>query len=192
MALGNIRAQRIQSLDDANAIPEAPACKLRYPQARDFVLSDVPWNFAGKIAVLALLTWEPDEWLYAYTWPDDCLTPRYIVPPGKERYQADRIEYESAVSSTGTRVILTNLAEASLKYTFRQTNPNRFSAHFIEALSWYLAAVIAIPVVGSEKGRLLRDDALSMYQATIGAGISADATEGYSLQRLPDTIEARQ
>jgi hypothetical protein len=114
------------------------------------------------------------------------------VPPGKERYQADRIEFEAAVSSTGTRVILTNLAEAKLKYTFRQTNPNRFTPHFIEALSWYMAGVIAIPVVGSEKGRLLRDDSLQIYQATIGAAIAADSSEGYSLQREPETIEARQ
>ena len=64
LALGNIKAGRIDTLDDDSA--EGRACKLRYPQSRDAVLQGHWWNLAGKTATLAQLTTTPDEWEYEY------------------------------------------------------------------------------------------------------------------------------
>lgn len=192
LAIGNIRAQSIQSLDETNGL-EAPACKLRYPQARDVVLADAWWKFAGQIVTLAPLADEPTEWSYAYAWPSDCIEPRYIVPPSKARERSAPIEFNVEIrQSDGLKIIVTEQPEACLKYTFRQTNTELFSPHFVEALSWWLAGSIAIPIVGTERGRAIRKDCLEIYQATIGNAIASDASIGYSVEPDPDTIEARK
>ncbi len=177
LALGNIHAQSINALTDDNT--EANACQLRYPVARDFVLSQVPWAFAGKDQSLALLEEQPAEWAFAYAWPSDCLEPRYLFIGGTRAALNDPIQYEVHISaSDGQRQILTELEDACLKYTFRQVDTNKFSAHFIETLSWYVASQIAIPVAGAERGRELRSDSLQIYNSVVGAAIATDASQG--------------
>lgn len=192
LALGNIHAKSINDLGETDNV-EAPACKLRYPIARDLVLAEAWWQFAGRDEAGALLSEEPTEWSYAYAYPQDCLEVRYIVPPGKARYRFDEIEFKVGILSDGTtKAILTNQEDACIAYTFRQTDTQKFPAHFVTALSWYLSGDLAIPVAGTERGRDLRKESLQIYQISLGAAISHDADMQYSDERDPETIEARQ
>lgn len=192
LALGNIKAGSINSLDDATA--EGRACKLRYPHARNVVMESAWWHFAGKTATLSQLSAEPEEWEYQYSIPSDFMFARYLIPGSKIRYHAERIEYEMGIDSNGNRVIMTNLLQAKLRYTFKQTKTTDFTNLFIEALSWYLAASLSIHVVGGKSGRELRKDALDMYQASLGSAIAAAESEVYpgNEHRDPDMIDARQ
>lgn len=191
MALGRFRGKKITELTDDTV--EANACHTYYEAARDFVLADFPWNFAGKSIVLAQLAEVPEEWAFAYTYPDDCLKVRRLHPESKLRHWQDSIPYEVSLGAEGGKVIFTNLYQARCRYTQRLENVNHFDPHFVTALSWYLASEIAIPVAGVSKGRLLADRALQGYQASIYNAIAANANEeDVGEPRYPETIRAYQ
>ena len=189
LALSHIRAGTIASLTEAGTAPEA--CALWYDVARDLALADIWWNFAGKTVVLAKQTEVPNEWSFGYAYPTDCLFARYITPTGKLRQEADRIAFEVAINDAGNESILSNQDEACLTYTFQQTDPNKFHPHFVVALSYQLAVHIAVPIAGTSKGRVLREDAATAYLNAIRAAISADSAEEFrGRQRASSSIEA--
>ena len=78
MALSYIRAASINSLTE-NSL-QAQYCKLHYPQARNQMLQDYPWQFAHKIAPLAEIDHSTINngdgifnYAYAYQYPADCI-----------------------------------------------------------------------------------------------------------------------
>lgn len=203
LALGNIEAGSINSLDENN--DKARQCKLRYPICRDIVLADAWWNFAAKNATLARLSATPDEYNYQYSLPDDYLAGRYIVPATtsgaggliRESYDGrpdpSRIVYEILISSTGSKVLQTNEDSVCFRYTFRQEDTTKFSPNFVSVMAWYLAAELAVPIVGSKTGRELRSDALTLYGQSLASAIATNEMEDYlGKPRDPEMIEVRQ
>jgi len=211
LALGNIRANSINALDESSI--EAQVCNQRYDFAVDFVLNAFPWGFAKKVATLALLDESPQEWTYAYSYPNECINIRHLVANEQIstdrtallRYDQDefyqrqqnlktRIPFEIAVSNAGSKAILCNQAEAWAAYTVRVTDPNQFDAGFIEALAWYLSSVIAIPVVGADKGAQLQATAVDAYQSFVNIAKASSANERWNTSSIPEspTITARR
>lgn len=178
MALSHVAAYPIASL--TSNTKEARECKRLYEPARDAALEFHDWGFARKRGVLALLSETFSGWDYAYAWPVDCLTPRYIydasndslldsddetpLPPGG-------IEFEDGVNGDLTkRIILTNEANAELIYTARVTDGNLFSSLFVDALSWRLAADLAIALRSDSK---MKADHMNEFIRRVGtAGVS--------------------
>ena len=209
MALGNIRSTSINSLTESSL--EAQACNLRYDQARRFMLRDHDWNFAHRVTALSLLTEEPVEWQYMYDMPNEAVRIKYLAPSaitsssrtalyrmGVDYYDDTRtprsIPFEMGLSEAGRKVVLTDLNEAYAAYTYDLTDSSIFDPQFVEALSWYLAALIAVPVAGAERGRDLRGEALALYSETLPAAQASDAREGYFNRASIEspTIEARK
>jgi len=191
MALGRFRGRQIAALTDQSV--EANACTTYYEASRDLVLADFPWNFAGKSAVLGLLSEEPEEWSFAYAYPSDCLKVRYLHAESKLRQNQDAIAYDVSLASDDSKVIVTNLDLARCRYTMKLTNVNHFDPHFVTALSWYLASEIAIPIAGVSKGQLLANRAAEGYRNAIKAAYAANANESDTgLPREPETIRAHQ
>lgn len=189
LALNHIRAERIFNLTDEGTA--AQACSDWYGPARDLSLADMPWNFSGKTAALAKQVEVPNEWSFGYAYPADCLKIRYITPPGKLRHQTPRLAYEVAFNAAGNKTILTNQDEACATYTFKLTDPNQFDPHFVIALSYQLAVFIAVPIAGTSKGRLMRDDLAEAYVNAVSAAISANAGEQFpGPRRESEIIEA--
>lgn len=189
LALSHIRSADIDSLTEAGT--PAAACNLWYAPARDLALADMPWNFAGKTAALAKQVEVPNEWAFGYAYPTDCLKIRAITPPGKLRHLTPRIAYDVAFNAANNKTILTNQDEACATYTFRQDDPNQFDPHFVIALSYQLAVFIAVPIAGTSKGRLMRDDLAAAYLNAIKAAISANAGEQFpGPRRESEIIEA--
>ena len=191
MALGRIRAGNI---DDIGAPTTAAIkCNLYYEPSRDFVLADFPWNFAKKTLSLGKLSEVPVEWTFQYTYPADALNMRYLLAASTLRQHNDPTEWEIMLSTDGSQVIATDLDAACVAYTVKQENVNLFSAHFVTALSWYLAGEVAIPIAGTSKGRILRDDAMKGYINFMDAAIAANASEGETGKRRdPELIRAHQ
>lgn len=207
LALSNIRARSINSLTEASV--EAQQCKLKYPIVRDFMLRDTQWQFAREVKALALRTDEPLEWVYAYQYPSDCLNLRYITGDFgfkeqtaegiafRDRHDVWFIEPEKQVpyelgSFSDGKAILTDQKEAYAVYTKRVTDPNQFDSQFLMALSWYLAAELAVPIIGGDQGRVYRNDALQMYRLTLSAAVASDGNEKHRAKRKQsDMIEAR-
>lgn len=193
LALSNIRAKSINALTESSI--EAQQCNLKYAQARDFLLRDTPWQFATKTVALALRTDEPLGWVYGYQYPSDALKVQYVTGDFAFKNQSaegvgfrDRhdvwfiepektVAYEINLMSDNNRAILTDQKEAYAVYTARVTDPNLYDPQFIEALSWYLSAQLAVPIMGGEVGRAMRSDALNMYNMTLQAAVANDVNE---------------
>ncbi len=191
MAIGRIRGAKITAFTDGTV--EADACLTFYQPSRDLVLADFWWNFAGKSVTLGKQSAVPEEWAFGYTYPSDALKVRYLYPDSKLRHLQDPTEYEVGLAADNTKSIFSNLDLAKCRFTVRLTDTNQFDAHFVTALSWYMASEIAIPIAGTSKGRLLADRAVNGYRNAIQAAYSANANEDDpGPPRDPETIRAHQ
>lgn len=171
MALDHIGAKQINSLNDA--CQEARACRRLYPIVRDQVLRDFPWGFSERRRALALLMVSN---LYGYTfcyqYPPDCHKVREIY---RSPLSLPPIEYKVACLEDDIgKVILTDKENAVLIYTYKVTNPGLFDAGFTTALSWRLAADLAMPLT---KSLAVQDAMLRIYMHNITAAGRADAAE---------------
>jgi len=199
LALGNIRAGSINSLDESGL--QAETCKLRYPIVRDMLLAIADWNFAMQFEALAVRSETIFGWVYVYQVPSDCLhisklQLNYATVSANDvagssavsrrmesYYQPDldaQVKYKRIALSDNTQVILANDSNLRAWYRARMTDTTRFSPEFVMALSWLLAAEIAVPIVGSGEGRALRKDALSIYKSELAAAVSSNENEEYS------------
>ena len=127
---------------------EANACNVHYEQTRDLVLEAFDWPFARKRATLALLAGEGnDDWDFAYQLPDDCIAPRAIWNGSRTEGDATTVFGVESNSAGTARIILADEEDAILKYTSRITVVPAYSASFVDALAWKLAAelVLSIP-----------------------------------------------
>lgn len=194
LALSNIRAGSINNIDE-QSLP-AQVCALKYDIIRDMMLTEVPWGFAHKIKGLALLSTEIFNWVYAYQYPVDCFKINRLVGAQEQLLNADAGSVSRALESQllpsirkqvsyeifnfdGNKVIGSNESDLRIDYIANITDPNLFSNNFILAFSHLLAAEIAVPIVGVEKGRQLRSDSLQMYKEYLATAESDDLNEQY-------------
>ena len=192
-ALANIRAQSINSIDEASI--NAQYCKLKYDLVLDFMLRDTLWNFARKQQALALVTDDLFDWVYAYQYPSDCLKVNRLMSIAEkisaaeegfvfrpEYYKQDFLRQKPivpfAVLNVGSnRVIGANSDQLWIDYQIKVEDPNLYDSHFTMALVWYLTAEIALPVIGGDQGRAERKAALQMYQVSMDTAIASNADE---------------
>src|SRR3972149_10216394 len=137
LALAYIGHQAIiQSLGEAS--PEAAACALLYPMARDLVVQSAPWRFAKKHEALAVVSESPTPyWSWSYRYPTDCLYARFIR--GATFDQRDPIPFEVTADGASGKLVWTNQAEAVLCYTRRVENAGALDPLFAAALAWFMA-----------------------------------------------------
>lgn len=135
---------------------EARLASLLYYKARDFVLTDYPWEFAERRAALAgssTASAATTLWAYSYTYPSDCLRVRSVLGVGStpDRYEPKPFQ----VITTGTVTqIHTNEASAAVAYTAKVSDPTLFPPAFVEAVTYYLASELAMPLrVPAEVGK---------------------------------------
>ena len=193
LALSHIGGYSLSSLNDPTK--EARECKRLYEPARDATLEAGDWGFARKTLVLALLASTRPGWKYVYAWPSDCVMPRRIYDPAREgadidpetlsSLSDDPIPFEIGVNDAlNGRIILTNQINAIVVYTAKVTDANLYPPSFIDALSWRLAADLAIPI-RSDSG--LQQKMLAQFQTRVGQSgqISANAEH-----RRPNTVSS--
>lgn len=152
LALGHLGiSTKIQSeIEDSK---EAEACRRFYDQVLAEVLGDFPWPFAAKIEALAKVADDPvDEWGYSYRYPAGALRLRSI-PNESSRIETSalRVPYRILGDATGG-LIYTDQVDARIEYTSLITDPTRYPADFAQALSLYLARMIAPSVTSPDRG----------------------------------------
>lgn len=165
----------ISSLDEAGS-EEARVCKQLYAQKRDELLQDFDWSFARRRVALAQLATTRSDYLYVYGVPDDCISPRCILPGGRRWTPIDKwppFEVEAAEDGNG-QVILCNVTPAELRYTMRFTAVGRFPPLWTEALAWLLAAELAQAL---KKDTALSDSNLKKFVLALSRAKKASATE---------------
>lgn len=207
LALSNVRGGSINSLDEPSL--QAQQCKLKYPIVRDMLLSDFTWGFNKGIKSLAELS-DVDlfNWAYAYQYPSDCLHVVKLIPNFEQFSQSDgalrsrriedlyghdldmQIKFEVFNESNG-KVIAANEQQLRIVYRKKVTDPNLFDNLFLQAFSSMMSAELAVPIVGVEAGRPLRQDALTMYKHFIQSAAAKNANEQYTEPQESEFITVR-
>jgi len=179
LALLQIGGRPITNLNEKSKA--AYLCNRLYAPSRDAVLESFPWSFALQRQTLALLAEPaPDPWSHAYQKPVDCLRAEEIIPTRPDTPVLFAVE--------GNK-ILTEQAGAVLLYVRSIDDPTLFSAQFVQALLWYLAGKLAIPLTGDEAKTKL---CLQMYGAVTQEARTIQANQGRPRSKpLPPWIAAR-
>jgi len=149
MALAHIgySSSQISDLDEDS--PEAVEIKFWFSIKRDELLEMWPWEVAKKWAALALVSddIEHPDYQYSYRMPPDCVF-------GQELYQVDgvgtiisegKLPYTTAEDDQG-KLVMCNYEQVGLKYTGRRTNTAYWSMAFCNALAWFIAIDITLPL----------------------------------------------
>lgn len=138
----------IASLTEGSA--EAKACNAVYALKRDLLQGIGRWGMGNAYQTLTLTgSTAPLGWSFEYQYPNDCRSLLGIVnPAGRE---APVIPYMRGVNAAGASVIWTNMEFAVAEMSRLITNPTRFSAEFADALAWFIATDVSIPLTHSEK-----------------------------------------
>jgi len=208
LGLSNVRGGSINSFTEGSV--QAQLCKLKYPILRDRCLREIPWQFNHKIRALAPVTTDIFNWAYAYQYPTDCLKINRLIgsfeelPVGSSdvasrvldsrvislREQRRQIPYE-VFNFDDNKILGSDQSELRIDFNAKVTDPNLFSDDFIMALSHLLASELAIPIVGAELGRALRNDSLQLYKQYLDSAIASDANDQYATPQVSEFVTIR-
>jgi hypothetical protein len=207
IALGHIGdIANVSSVFPPDASPQAGYCNKFYPLALAAALEMAAWGFATRRIALAEASSNPSKtWRHAYAYPDAvvkllsvlpidalddysanfgdrdrCGDPyRYSEPdfanPAENFYMPQ--PYSVETDSSGNMLILTNVRRAVLRYTTLVTDPNKFSALFVLALSYLLASMLAGPIIKGDAGTEKANEMLQKYQAFEAQASASDANQ---------------
>ena len=171
---------RLASLSES--ILEALLCRDNYATARDLVLGEEDWPFARRREVLSLQGTAPDEWEYSYALPAACLKPRRLEDGKRVRPIGASAPFELRPDSDSTGLrLLTDVAEAALVFTARETTEAVWPEEFAAAIGWRLAAEIALSLTG--KREIAADCFTGYYHALGVARVAALGSEDLEAER---------
>lgn len=208
IALSNIRAGSINSFTEGSL--QSQLCRLKYPILRDRCLREITWQFNRTIRALASHSTVIFNWAYSYQYPVDCLKIHRLigafeesntsgtnvssrildsqVRSGKDLRQ--QIPYE-VFNFDNNKLIGSDQPDLRIDFVVKITDPNLFSDDFIMALSHLLSSELAIPVVGAELGRALRNDSLQLYRQYLASAIATDQNDQYITPKESEFVTIR-
>lgn len=194
----------VSSFSPPEGSAQAEKCARFYPLARDVMQEDFTWNFCVRRKMLALVaSWSSGKWAYAYAAPSEMINAISLSHPDASSDQVDVLggrpgaPFQIEGTDTGQLVILTNLPGAELRYTVKVRDSTKFSAQFVEALSWRLASMLAGPILKGEAGMKMTQSCL---QIAMSLGSAAAVKNANSSQEergqggrgyVPSSIGAR-
>lgn len=179
----------VTSLDPPEGSAQAALCARFYPIARDALMEHHTWGFATKRIALAQLPSVTSEWDYAYAQPSDALNIIAVLPPASvDDYSTGATsavaggqyvpqEYSVEVLMDGTDVILTDQADAMLRYTSVISDTSKFSPLFVVCLTWKLAAFLAGPIIKGDAGAAEAKRCEAMMQQYLLRAVGSDASQ---------------
>lgn len=182
----------LSSLTPPEGSAQADHCASFYPVARDSLLSMVPWSFAQKQVALAELVNDREDWAYCYAMPANCLRLHSITTPALADRNLERMpEFVVMQNTSGADAIYCNLPNALANFTFRVTDPGRFSSLFVTTLSWHLAGMLAGPVLKGDVGAAQAQRCAQISAQYLSKAMLSDVNQQHGNPRLPPGIRAR-
>lgn len=182
----------VTSISPSDGSAQADAAARTYPHLRDWLLERFAWKFALRRQTMALRAdISISSWLYAYAEPNLCLRIINILPGG---YTSDDtgVIYETETDDTGQGIVLTNAADATCRFIAQIEAPGRFSPGFTEALTWFLAASMAGPIIKGETGRAEAIRCVQMASLAFSSATGLSANQARKrLSHIPEFIAAR-
>lgn len=187
----------IASIDPPEGSAQAEHCARFYPIARDSLLELHDWNFATKRIAPAQVTYEFNQWQYAYAAPADLIKVVSVLDPESTNDNATNLivqdtvfgsvntglglynpkEFSLEIDSSGNKIICTNQENALIRYTALITDSSKFSPLFTEALSWLLASYIAGPLLKGDVGMNASKAAFQMFNVIFTKAVTSDANQ---------------
>lgn len=168
MALNHIGREQIASLREETEA--ARTCKIHYDMQRKVLLRAYTWGFAMKTAPLSLIDKTVPGWKYVYAYPNDCVMARKIFN-GQNTWCVLQKNFDGnmdqVILNDNTKALVCNHADAFLQYTYDVKDAELFTEDFAQALSYYLAGAIAVPLTGSQ--------ALAQQMQQMGAQLLEEA-----------------
>ncbi|MEQ2653643.1 hypothetical protein AAAU16_04035 [Desulfovibrio piger] len=186
MALGFIGTRTIASANENT--PEAIQCGLYWDRARRSALRDYPYRFAVRRVVLAeknLPAAYAEEWRHAYVLPDGCLKV-HAVHDGKEQGRKRPFRLESDAEGA---LLLCDVSRAVATCTFDVEEATRWDELFVMAMARKLAALVAVPLLKNNSGKV--QELEQLYQLAVPRSDGQDASEGTNRPQLDGWIAAR-
>lgn len=166
LALSRLGNGPITSLDENSMAAET--ARFHYARTRDAVLEAHPWNFAIRRANLALDEDTPAfEYAYSFALPEDCLK---VV-----RTDAEANGYTDTSYRIEGRSLLCDDDTVMIEYVRKETNPDVFSALFIDLLAQRLAAEMCVRLTQNAS---LQKGLWDVYQTKLGEARTSDAQQG--------------
>lgn len=191
-ALGRIGVRAfLQDVDaETGQASEAETCLVYYDDARDEVLEAFPWPFATRRATLAeRADDERQEWTYVYATPTDMLRPLEINTGSRPVLSSLRIPFAlEDVGNGESTVLLSDAQDPELIYIARIENTERYPGHFTAALSFRLAADLALAIPGKAP---LADQMWKLYQGALQRAAALAACSGQP-DATPDAAFIRE
>lgn len=186
MALGFVGTRTIASANENT--PEAIQCGLYWDRARRAALRDHPYSFAVRRVVLAeksLSAAYAAEWRHAYALPDGCLKV-HTVYGGRDR--GKKIPFQLESDSEGT-LLLCDVPQALATCTFDVEEVTRWDELFVMAMARKLAALVAVPLLKNNSGKV--QELEQLYQLAVPRSEGHDASEGAGRSEVDGWITAR-
>lgn len=124
-----------------------------YGQTRDQLLRQSMWGFAefDAPAVIAAGT-PPFNWAFQYDYPSDCIQVRNLINPNGDPNNPTPSLWKVAtltVAGSETKVVLSQVPNATIIYTRQITNPLIWDTGFTQALIVDLALAVDLALVQS-------------------------------------------
>ena len=192
IALSNLgSAVQITSITPPDGSREADLCARFYPVARRAMYTaDYNWSWTIQRAALVELAGEEvSNWAYAYAVPSNMVRVSAVLPEGYTRTTRS-VPYAVEASSTGSRIIRTNIADAQIKYTVDVTNAGRFPGSFAIAIARRLTALLAGPLIKGLPGVKVSIEHMKLFQVEWATAVGDDANQSqddtYDLEQSAD------
>lgn len=216
----------MSSVNPSDGSVEANACSVLFTPTFEALGRAAHWNCLGREVALSLyaaasgtpenpdgttLPIPPIPWMYAYSYPSDCLDVRYIVPsfPTNNGSSTPQTTINNAAGSylpsggqipykvqtvldanqNSLLVILTNQDLATCVYTTNLQNPANWDSLFQEAIVASLGAYL-VPALSLSLP--LMQLSIQTAERAIAQARAADGNEGVTvMDHLPDWMAAR-
>jgi hypothetical protein len=207
MALSHLGdSATVASIDPPEGSAQAEHCSRFYPLALATLLEMHPWAFATRRAALAQVANPSTTWAYAYAQPNNVVNLISVLAPDavddySSSMQSSAQAYDNSyarntvggaytpqdfspeIDATGNDIILTNQANAVLRFTVLVTDTTRFSPLFVEALTWLLASKLAGPVLKGEAGMQGAQACTKTFVYWLGMATDSDASQRHEIPR---------
>lgn len=182
LALSHISCEPIKTLQDGT--DSSRLLQLYYPRCRQQAIRDFPWGFATVTDTLALSTYTNPVWDYCYGYPLKCLKVVRIFDGSNKRFTDFDEEYNVVLYKDGkTRLIGTNLKNATITYMYDVEDTTIFDPLFVDALSFNLALAINNAKTGDAQ---LTSLMFNQYQMSLNKAYQAQAMEQREDVHWPD------
>ena len=163
----------ITALDDGTR--RANLCNLLWPEVRDTVLSDHPWNCCIARDELAQDATTPEfEFDYRYALPTDpyCLR---VISCDQDQYTDENGQAAYPWKVEGRFILINVGTTVKIKYIARITDVAQYPPNLVTAMAAKLAAELAFPVTRSSSVRSQMEE---LYDRKIAQAKIVDAQEG--------------